>query len=256
MTPLVPVPSRTETSQQGSHTWGIDPDFSEPYLIASLHGGAQPCGKGWGFPRTVVCESARTCFAPKRWRPMQRDLVVQARAGDLDAFAQLARASAPRLKGVANLILRDADRAEDVVQDALLLAWRDLRALRDPDAWDAWLRRLTVNACYKTANKDRWRSRVELHVTPDAGVASTPDASVDVAEREWVLAELGRLDIDRRAILVLHYYLDLSLPEVAEILDIPYGSVASRLHRALDAMRTSMGVSAGAETDLATERTP
>ena len=185
---------------------------------------------------------------------MQRDLVVQARAGDLDAFAQLARASAPRLKGVANLILRDADRAEDAVQDALLLAWRDLRALRDPDAWDAWLRRLTVNACYKAAQKERRRSRVELHVTPDVGDVSTPDASVDVAEREWVLAELGRLDIVRRAILVLHYYLDLSLPEVAEILDIPSGTVTSRLHRGLEQMRRSMRIAPDPTTDTAAER--
>jgi RNA polymerase sigma-70 factor (ECF subfamily) len=187
---------------------------------------------------------------------MQRDLVVRAKAGDLDAFAHLAKASSPRLKGVANLILRDSDRAEDALQDALLLAWRDIRALRDPDAWDAWLRRLTVHACYKAAKKERRRSRIELHITPDAGTARTPDASVDVAEREWVLQELGRLDIDRRTVLVLHYYLDLSLPEVAEILDIPYGTVASRLHRGLDAMRTSMRTAQRTEPGLATERMP
>ena len=186
---------------------------------------------------------------------MQRDLVVQAKGGDLDAFAQLAKASAPRLKGVANLILRDADRAEDALQDALLLAWRDLRALRDPDAWDAWLRRLTVNACYKVARKEHRRSRMELHVTLDAGTARTPDASLDVAEREWVLQELGRLDIDRRTVLVLHYYLDLSLPEVAEILDVPYGTVASRLHRGLESMRMSMRAVPSAQPGLATERT-
>ena len=187
---------------------------------------------------------------------MQRDLVVQARAGDLDAFAQLARASAPRLKGVANLILRDADRAEDAVQDALLLAWRGCRALRDPDAWDAWLRRLTVNACYKAANKERRRSRVELHVSPDASAVRTRDVTADIAEREWVLAELGRLDLDRRVVLVLHYYLDLPLPEVADTLGIPYGTVASRLHRGLDAMRSSMRAELQADSHLATERAP
>jgi RNA polymerase sigma-70 factor (ECF subfamily) len=185
---------------------------------------------------------------------MQRDLVERARAGDLDAFAQLVKVSAPRLKGVAYLILRDAHRAEDALQDALLLAWRDLRALRDPDAWDAWLRRLTVRACYRIAGKERRRSLVELHVMPDPGSARAPDASADVAEREWVLHELGRLDIDRRAVLVLHYYLDLPLPEVAEILDIPYGTVASRLHRGLAAMRSTMGATQSTGSGLATER--
>jgi RNA polymerase sigma-70 factor (ECF subfamily) len=184
---------------------------------------------------------------------MRRDLVLRAKAGDLDAFAQLAKASAQRLKGVAYLILRDTHLAEDALQEALLLAWRDLRALREPDAWDAWLRRLTVRACYKVAGKDRRRSRFELHVTLDPAAVLTPDASADLAERDWVLAELGRLDIDRRTVLVLHYYLDLPLPEVAEILDIPYGTAASRLHRGLEAMRTSMRASAPS-LDPATER--
>ena len=79
----------------------------------------------------------------------------------------LVRASYPRLYGVANLILRDRDRAQDAVQDALVLAWRDIRALRDPDAWDAWLYRLTVRACYRAARTSRRRDVVELHVEPD-----------------------------------------------------------------------------------------
>src|SRR6187431_3408855 len=115
---------------------------------------------------------------------MQRLLVERAQAGDLEAFAQLVKASAARLKGVAYLILRDEHRAEDALQDALILAWRDVRALRDPDAWDAWLRRLTVNACYKVAAKERRRSHVEQHVAPAPDAVRTPDAASGVAERE------------------------------------------------------------------------
>jgi len=185
---------------------------------------------------------------------MQRELVERARDGDLDAYSQLVRAAHPRLYGIAKLILRDSDRAEDVVQDALLLAWRHVRSLRDPDAWDAWLRRLTVRACYKAARKEKRRTLVELHVTPDVGAARVPDASSDIAERDWVMAELDQLDIDRRAVIVLHYYLELSIPEVAEILDIPVGTAASRLHRGLEAMRSSMRVGAGAGGDLVTVR--
>ena len=84
---------------------------------------------------------------------MQRQLVHRAQAGDHDAFSVLVRGSYPRLFGVARLILRDLDRAQDAVQEALVLAWRDIRALRDADAWDAWLKRLTVRACYKSARK-------------------------------------------------------------------------------------------------------
>ena len=119
-------------------------------------------------------------------RHMQRALVERAQGGDLDAFTELVKAYAPRLHGVAYLILHDIDRAQDAVQDALLMAWRDLRALREPDACDAWLRRLTVRACYGVAKKDRRRTRVELHVTPDPGMGSLPDTSTELAERDWL----------------------------------------------------------------------
>ncbi len=185
---------------------------------------------------------------------MQRALVERARDGDLEAFSQLVKASSPRLDGVANLILRNSDRAQDAVQDALLMAWRDLRALRDPDAWDAWLRRLTVRACYKVARSERRRSLVELHATSDPAMGRTPDAASGVAERDWLGRELGRLDIDQRAVMVLHYYLDLPMAEVAEILDIPYGTAASRLHRGLESMRGSIRASRETSNSVGSER--
>jgi hypothetical protein len=98
---------------------------------------------------------------------MQRELVELAQAGDHEAFTVLARSSSARMYGIARLILRDADRAQDAVQDALVLAWRHIRALRDPDAWDGWLHRLTVRACYKAARAGRRRDLVELHVARD-----------------------------------------------------------------------------------------
>ncbi len=171
---------------------------------------------------------------------MQRELVEQARRGDHGAFAELVKASYPRLFGVARLILRDSDRAKDAVQDALMQSWRHVRSLRDPDAWDAWLHRTTVRACYKVARQEKRRSLVELHVAPDPGVASVSDTTAELADRDRLGRELDRLDFDRRVVIVLHFYLDLPLTEVAEILDIPTGTAKSRLHRGLTAMRESM----------------
>jgi RNA polymerase sigma-70 factor (ECF subfamily) len=186
-------------------------------------------------------------------RSMQRELVRRAMDGDIDAYSDLVRASHPRLFGIAHLILRDAERAEDAVQDAMLAAWRHVRALREPDAWDAWLRRLTVRACYKVARSERRRTLVELLVTPDPNVADSPDASVHVAERDLLERELDRLDLDQRVVLVLHYYLDLPISEVAEIIDIPYGTAASRLHRGLEALRASLRPGVPASGSLAPE---
>jgi RNA polymerase sigma-70 factor (ECF subfamily) len=108
------------------------------------------------------------------------------------------------------------------------------------------LRRLTIRACYGVAKKERRRYRVELHVMPDPVWSSTPDAAAELVERDWLYGMLGRLAIDQRVVVVLHYYLDLPVNEVAEILDIPYGTAASRLHRGLESMRRSMRVEPGA----------
>jgi RNA polymerase sigma factor (sigma-70 family) len=186
---------------------------------------------------------------------MHRELVERAKSGDADAFTQLVRASVPRLAGVAGLILRDPDRAKDAVQDALVAAWKDMGALRDPDAWDAWLRRLTIRACYRTAKRDRQRMHVEAAVIATEDSIRLPDPSTDIADRDWVLAELGRLDIDQRSVIALHYYLDLPMREVAQILGIPFGTAASRLHRGLEVMRVAMREHPAASIDLATEPT-
>ena len=170
---------------------------------------------------------------------MQRELVERAKAGDHEAFAILAKRAFPRLRGTASLILRDSDRAQDAVQDALVLAWRHIRAVRDADAWDAWLYRTTVRACYRLARKERRRQLVELAV-PLAREPEVPDQTAALAERDLLGRELGRLPIDQRTVMVLHFYLDLTLGEAAEILDIPIGTAKSRLHRGLEALRVSM----------------
>src|SRR3712207_564768 len=90
-----------------------------------------------------------------------RDLVERAQQGDLDAFSTLTVGRTARLYQAARLILRDATLAEDVVQDSLVQAWQDLRGLRDPDKFDAWLHRLLIRACYRAADRARRRARVE-----------------------------------------------------------------------------------------------
>jgi RNA polymerase sigma factor (sigma-70 family) len=169
----------------------------------------------------------------------QRGRVERARRGDHDAFAELIRASVTRLDGAARLILRDPELARDAVQEALIRAWRDLPGLRDPDRFDAWLHRLTVNACLDLARRRR-RRVIEVELDPiDGPMAIDPLASF--AEREVVDAAMRHLDPDGRAIVVLHYFLGMPLTEVAATLGIPIGTVKSRLHRALGEMRIAVG---------------
>jgi RNA polymerase sigma factor (sigma-70 family) len=168
----------------------------------------------------------------------QRGLVEQARKGDHDAFTELARGAATRLDRAARLILRDPELARDAVQEALIRAWHDLPGLRDPDRFDAWLHRLTVNSCL-----DLGRRRRRRVIEVDINLIDAPtvnDHAGMLADREVVDAAMRRLDERGRAIVVLHYYLGMPLTDVAATLHIPVGTVKSRLHRALGEMRASV----------------
>ena len=171
---------------------------------------------------------------------VQRDLVAMAQEGDHDAFSELAARSIGRLYAVARLILRDADRAEDAVQDALVQAWRDIRAVRDPEKFDGWLHRLLVRACYRQAGRSRRRAVVELRSVREERGSEPTAGELSVADRDQIERGLRRLAPDQRAALVLHHYLGLALWEVAEILDIPVGTAKSRLNRATAAMRAAL----------------
>ena len=169
----------------------------------------------------------------------QRRLVEQARQGDHDAFAELARAAVVRLDQAARLILRDPELARDAVQEGLIRAWRDLPKLRDLDRFDAWLYRLTVNACIDQTRRRR-RRLIEVELTP-IHAPSVSDMAGAIADRDLVDGVLRHLDEKGRAIVVLHYYLGMPLTDVAVTLGIPVGTVKSRLHRALGEMRIAIG---------------
>ena len=186
---------------------------------------------------------------------MRRTTVEQAIAGDHEAFTELARASMDRLYAVASLILRDSDSAHDAVQDSLITAWRDIRALRNPDAWEAWLHRLTVRACYKHARKRKRGSLLEAKIKATPRPEYQADFTASLAERERIEQELGRLNLDQRAVVVLHFYAGLPLTRVAAVLDIPEGTAKSRLHYALKTLRGAMSEQTEGDPRPAMERT-
>ena len=177
---------------------------------------------------------------------MDRDLVEAARNGDREAYVDLIRVRTDRLFAIAQRILRDIDRAEDALQDALVIAWRDLRTLRDPDRFDAWMHRVVTNVCISQATRERRRT-VNLRVLPVDGPAA-PDDLLGVGDRDQLERGFRRLTPDERAILVLHHYAGYTLVEMAEALGQPAGTVRSRLHHAHRAMRAALDAEARSAT--------
>jgi RNA polymerase sigma-70 factor (ECF subfamily) len=173
---------------------------------------------------------------------VDRDLVERAQHGDREAFAVLAGSWIARLHTIARLMLNDGDLADDAVQEALVVAWRDLRGLRDPDRFGSWLHRILVRSVYREARLERRAAGMRLTVHHDSVPA--PVLSDGTADRDEIDRGFRRLKAEHRAVLVLHHYLGFSDGEAAEVLGVPPGTVKSRLNRATAAMRAVLDADA------------
>jgi RNA polymerase sigma-70 factor (ECF subfamily) len=173
-------------------------------------------------------------------------LVERARAGDDIAFSELVELDGDRCFAISVRILRDASIAEDAVQQAFLLAWRELPRLRDVARYEVWLHRLLVNACYEELRRyRRWKDRTTV-LPVEGPVGADPYVSSD--DRDALERAFGRLSADRRAAFVLHHHLGMPIAEIAQILRLPAGTVKSRLHYTAQVLRAAL--EADARTEL------
>ena len=167
-----------------------------------------------------------------------RDIVERAMRGDREAFGSLVAMTGDRMYAIATRILRDTHLAEDALQGALVTAWRQLPTLRDPDAFEGWVRRIVIHTCYAEARrKSAWAANVQA--LPLDG-PSGPDEIVSVADRDALDRAFRRLTPEQRAVVVLHLHVGLPLVEIAESLGIPAGTARSRLHYATRLLRSTI----------------
>jgi len=170
-----------------------------------------------------------------------RDRLVTRSADEFSALTERHLDSAYRL---ATVILGDAMEAEDAVHDAAISAWRGWSGLRDPDRFDAWFGRILVNACRDRLRSRRRRPVVEL--TPERiggadGLVLT-DGIESIAARDALARAFAVLDADERIVVVLRFWLDLTVEAIAERTGTPSGTVKSRLHHALGRLRTALTI--------------
>lgn len=195
------------------------------------------------MPLTALSDDGLPVAPADEGRPVRRDitdrlLVVSAANGDADAYAVLVDRWIDRLFRVAYRILRDWDAADDATQDALVLAWRDIRALRDPDRFEPWLYRLLMRVCYRRASdRRRLAARVVGLGEMEMGRA---DDTISVVERDRIDRALAHLTVEQRTVIVLYHYLGRSHAEIADVLQLPEGTVASRMHYAIKALRAAL----------------
>jgi RNA polymerase sigma factor (sigma-70 family) len=166
---------------------------------------------------------------------IQRDAVRIVTAED--RFADLTLRHLDEAYRLAWAILGDPGDADDATQDAFALAWRKRSSLREPARFDAWFGRILVNVCReRLRRRSRERGRVEpIEVEP--AVADTTDP---ISRRDAILRAIDRLGPDQRVVVVLRFWADLTIDQIAERLDVPLGTVKSRLHYALAAIRPGL----------------
>ena len=160
----------------------------------------------------------------------ERAWVRGAQAGSVEDLESLFRAHWPRAFRAAYLVTRDAAAAEDIAQEAFLRAVRALDRFDRRRPFGPWLHRIVVNRAIDWVRARELRAEAELLDAPAA----------EAADPEGVIARLADLSPEHRAVIVLRYLLEYTPGEIAEVLDLPRGTVNSRLRRGLDALKETL----------------
>lgn len=169
---------------------------------------------------------------------MDTALVTRAQQGDQQAFASIASGIAVRLRKVAYGVLRDMDLAEDAAQQAIVTIWRDLPRLSDPARFEAWSYRILVRICHAERRRVHRVTTVSLDSLPTE--RHGPDHMGGVVLRDQLERGFARLSMEHRSVIVLYHQFGMPLAGIAQALDIPVGTVKSRLHRATQELRSAL----------------
>jgi RNA polymerase sigma-70 factor (ECF subfamily) len=169
-------------------------------------------------------------------------MVVVERAADdatlgAEDFSSVMVAHVDKAYRLAWAILGDDDEAQDATQEAFIKAWRNRRSLRDPDRLEAWLSRILVNSC-----RDRLRSRTRsgARLVELEDVQSAHDHVERASTRDELDRALDSLDPDHRIVVILRFWADLTVDDIAERIGVPSGTVKSRLHHSMRMLRACL----------------
>ena len=159
----------------------------------------------------------------------ERAWIRGAKRGSVEDFERLFRAYWPRAHRAAYLVTGDAAAAEDIAQESFLAAIRNLDRFDRRRPFGPWLHRIVVNRAIDFTRSRRLRAEVELGDVHAATPVPEPD--------DGTFARIATLSPEHRAVVVLRYVLEYTPGEIAELLDLPRGTVNSRLRRGLDRMK-------------------
>lgn len=153
------------------------------------------------------------------------------------AFANLVDRDLDRAYRIAGVILGNGPDAEDATHDAVVQAWQSFARLRDSARFDAWFQRILVNVCRDRLRKRRRSPITELDL---AGSRTGVDGFAGIDDRLALDHAYTRLSPDQAITVVLRFHVDLTVEDVASLMNVPVGTVKSRLHTAMAAMQLAL----------------
>lgn len=161
-------------------------------------------------------------------------LVVKARSGDDNAFYALIQARKDGLYRTAFSYVKNKDDALDIVSETVYKAYRSIKKLKDPALFNTWLTRILINSCldYKKKN-DKVVPAAELA----DGITASAAANLDSLDLHQAVA---MLDEKCRTVVILKYFQDLTITQIADVMQCPQGTVKTYLHRALKTLRVHL----------------
>jgi len=176
----------------------------------------------------------------------QAEMVERCLRGDERAFAMVADQYGNLLMRTAYLLVRDEEAAKDIVQDSLILAWRNLAKLREPTFLRAWLLKIVVNQ--SVSLKRQWARKAALlreqfmQTSLDDSIQSADFVRGRLEDRLDVERAIALLPLNQRVVLVLFYYHRMTMPEIATMLDVAENTLRKRLQMALEKTRRALQV--------------
>ncbi len=169
-----------------------------------------------------------------------RQAIERFLAGDKGAFEELYHRYQPYVYNIVNGIVQNADDARDVTQDVFLHVYDSLPRFRGGSAFSTWLYRVAVNAAITHVRKEKRHPQIPLEALREfrADIDAEPEQQATRAETQQAVQEmLAQLPEQQRAALVLRYFQELSLEEMAEVMNCSVAAVKVRLHRARNSFR-------------------
>ncbi|TCN19766.1 sigma-70 family RNA polymerase sigma factor [Mesobacillus foraminis] len=160
--------------------------------------------------------------------------INKAKKGNEKAFQELIQNEKNKLFRMAYLYVKNESDALDIVQDTIYKAFISIKQLKEPQYFSTWISRILVNTTLDFIKKNN-------RLIPFSDVEVFGDnQSLRIEEKLDLVEAIGRLEVHYKTVIILRYYKDLSIKQIAEILNCPEGTVKTRLHRAINQLKSDL----------------